>query len=98
MTKFEYRPRFEEPEEKPFSIIAYEFNNYPISTLDLEKEYYYIDSEEFVAEQRFQRYIADKLLNDDPIADYIMDILKDEMADDGTLEIMTVSEIKERVN
>lgn len=99
MTKFEHRSRFKEPEEKPFKIIAYEFNNYPISNLDPEKEYYYIETEEKYAEKsRLQRYIAEILLNDEPIADYIMDIIKDEMTDDGTLKKMNVSEIEERLN
>lgn len=91
---FVEKPRFKEPEEVPFRIIAYEFNNYPISTLDLEKEYYFITSEdEYAAKHRLQRYIADKLLNDDPIADYIMDIIKDAMLEDGELKEITVSDI-----
>lgn len=98
MTKFEHRSRFEEPEEVPFSIIAYEYNNYPISTLDLEKEYYFIASEdEYVAKQRFRRYIADKLMNDDPIVDYILDVLKDKMIADGTLHELNVHDIMERL-
>jgi hypothetical protein len=95
---FTEKPRFKEPEEKRFSIIAYEFNNFPISTLDTDKEYYYIEpEEEYAAKNRLQRYLAEKLLNDDPIADYIMDILKDAMTEDGTLKELKVSDIEGRL-